>query len=194
MKDVREVCAAAAFLAALGCHTEEAVDEPMEQQASMDSEAAPEATSLLGKPLYPMDLSAEEAATLEANLAEAQADYDANPEDAEAIIWLGRRLAYLWRYRDAVDTFSKGIELHSESFKLYRHRGHRQITLREFDLAITDLERATELIEGVVDEVEPERRAQRSRSPEEHVAFEHLLPPRSRVLPERRFRERGPRL
>ena len=156
MKNVRGLCAAAAFLAALGCNTEEAVDEPMEQQVSMDSEAALEATSLLGKPPYRMELSADAAAMLEANLAEAQADYDANPEDAEAIIWLGRHLAYLWRYRDAVDTFSKGIELHSESFKLYRHRGHRQITLREFDLAITDLERATELIEGVPDEVEPD--------------------------------------
>ncbi len=53
MKDVRSLCAAAAFLVALGCNTEEAVEKqaPMEK-ASMDSEAAPEATSLLGKPLY----------------------------------------------------------------------------------------------------------------------------------------------
>ena len=102
------------------------------EKAFMDSEAAPEATSLLGKPLYRMELSA----------------------DAEAITWLGRRLAYMWRYRHAVDTFSKGIELHSESFKLYLHRGHRQVTLRAFDLAIADLERATALIEGVDDEVD----------------------------------------
>ena len=165
MKDVRSLCAAAAFLVALGCNTEEAVEKqaPMEK-ASMDSEAVPEATSLLGKPLYRMELSADAVATLEANLAEAQADYDANPEDAEAITWLGRRLAYMWRYRDAVDIFSKGIELHSESFKLYRHRGHRQITLRAFDLAIADLERATALIGALTTKSSPTGRPTKPES------------------------------
>jgi tetratricopeptide (TPR) repeat protein len=118
--------------------------------------AKPEATSLLGKPLVPIELPAETRAALEANLAAAERDYRSAPESEEAIIWLGRRQAYLWRYQDAIATFSKGLERHPRSFRLYRHRGHRYITVREFDRAIADFERAAQLIRGVADEVEPD--------------------------------------
>ena len=134
-----------------------AAEEGAEEGADAASEPEPpEATSLLGKPLYRMELSPETRAKLEANLAEAQARYDADPNDPENIIWLGRRLAYLWRYRDAIDVFSRGIELHPDNYKLYRHRGHRHITVRELDKAVADLEKAAELIEGVPDEIEPD--------------------------------------
>jgi tetratricopeptide (TPR) repeat protein len=115
-----------------------------------------EAVSLLGKPLYPIELPAETRKQLEANLAQAEAEYAKNPQSEEAIIWLGRRQAYLWRYRDAIDTFSKGLALHPGSYKLYRHRGHRYITVREFDRAVSDFEKAAALIKGVPDEVEPD--------------------------------------
>ena len=39
---------------------------------------------------------------------------------------------------------------------MYRHRGHRHLSLRKFDNAITDLEEAARLIEGKPDEVEPD--------------------------------------
>jgi tetratricopeptide (TPR) repeat protein len=39
---------------------------------------------------------------------------------------------------------------------MYRHRGHRFLSLRLFDQAIDDLEKAAELIEGKPDEVEPD--------------------------------------
>ncbi len=39
---------------------------------------------------------------------------------------------------------------------MYRHRGHRYITLREFDKAIADFNKAVELIEGTDDIVEPD--------------------------------------
>ncbi|HXV60130.1 MAG TPA: hypothetical protein VEK15_05510 [Vicinamibacteria bacterium] len=124
--------------------------------SSVFGQRAPEATSLFGKPLYPMDLSEDRRSELEANLARAQAAYDAAPESAENIIWLGRRLAYLWRYRDAIEVYTKGIEKHPDNYKLFRHRGHRYITVRNFEAAIADLERAARLIEGVPDEVEPD--------------------------------------
>jgi tetratricopeptide (TPR) repeat protein len=116
----------------------------------------PEATSILGRPLYPMELSAEARAPLEANLLTAESEYAKNPKSEDAIIWLGRRQAYLWRYRDAIDTYSKGLALHPTSFKLYRHRGHRYITVRELDRAVADFERAAALIRDVPDEVEPD--------------------------------------
>ncbi|RMF58606.1 MAG: hypothetical protein D6746_09510, partial [Bacteroidetes bacterium] len=67
---------------------------------------APEAISLLGEPLYVPDRAPEQQAALEAALAEARARYEADPDDVENIIWLGRRTAYLWRYREAIDIFS----------------------------------------------------------------------------------------
>jgi tetratricopeptide (TPR) repeat protein len=39
---------------------------------------------------------------------------------------------------------------------MYRHRGHRYISIREFDLAIADLEQAAKLIEGKENEMEPD--------------------------------------
>lgn len=140
-----------------GCSAPQATPGEDDEEARMEDAAEPpnaEATSLFGEPLYPMELSEERTAELEANLAEAQANYDADPDDADNIIWLGRRLAYLWRYQDAIDVFSRGIELHPDNFRMYRHRGHRYISVREFDRAAADLERAAELIEGVPDEVE----------------------------------------
>src|SRR5687768_15874587 len=89
----------------------------------------PEATSLAGKPLYPIELPNREK--LEADLAQAEKDLAAKPNDADAIIWAGRRLAYLWRYQDAIAMYAKGLTLHPNDPRLYRHRGHRYITTRQ---------------------------------------------------------------
>lgn len=118
--------------------------------------AQQEATSLLGKPLERPALDDATREKLEANLAEAKRAYDADPHDEEAIIWYGRRLAYLSRYNEAVDVFTKGLEHHPDSAKLLRHRGHRYITLRKFDLAIADLARAADLVKNRDDEIEPD--------------------------------------
>lgn len=115
-----------------------------------------EAISLLGEPLVRPQQDDDVRARLEADLARAQAAYDHTPENADSIIWLGRRLAYLGRYRDAIDVFGRGIQLHPADARLYRHRGHRYITVRELDNAIADLEEAVRLIRGTEDEVEPD--------------------------------------
>lgn len=70
------------------------------------------------------------------------------------MIWVGRRTAYLGQYREAIDIFSEGIKNHPDDARLYRHRGHRYITLRQFDRAIGDLEHAARLIKGTGDEIE----------------------------------------
>ncbi len=118
--------------------------------------ATPEARSALGEPLYAPALSPDNERDRTAQLAEARAAYEADPGSVDATIWLGRRLAYLGRFREAVDTFSAGIERHPEDARLYRHRGHRYITLRRFPDAIEDLERARRLIDRTPDEVEPD--------------------------------------
>jgi tetratricopeptide (TPR) repeat protein len=116
----------------------------------------PEATSLFGTPLIAVAPTGEQKARLEADLAKAQADYDRDPSNAEAAIWLGRRLGYLNRFRDAIDVYSRGIARHPNEARLYRHRGHRYITIRKFDLAVADLKKAADLVAGKPDEIEPD--------------------------------------
>ena len=118
--------------------------------------AKPQATSLLGKPLYSSEPTGTALVRLEANLAEARAAYDKAPGDADATIWLGRRTAYLGRYREAIDIFTRGIAQHPSDARMYRHRGHRYITVRELDRAIADFTKAASLVAGTPDVVEPD--------------------------------------
>lgn len=124
--------------------------------AGVQESRPPEATSLLGKPLFAAAIAPERKAALDKDLAVAQAVLDKDPSSAEAIIWVGRRTAYLGRYRDAIGVFSKGIEKHPGDARMFRHRGHRYITVREFDKAIADFTKAAALVKGRPDEVEPD--------------------------------------
>ena len=116
----------------------------------------PEATSLLGKPLYAAEQPADTRAKNEANLAAAKADYEKNPASADAAIWVGRRTAYLGRFREAIEVYSAAIARHPTEPRLLRHRGHRYISVREFDKAIADLSKAASLVVNRPDEVEPD--------------------------------------
>jgi tetratricopeptide (TPR) repeat protein len=111
-----------------------------------------QAISLLGEMLE----SGEPNERVVENLASARADYENDPDNADNIIWLGRRIAYTGDYRGAIEKFSVGIEKHPDDARFYRHRGHRYISIRELDRAISDLEKAAELIDGTEDEVEPD--------------------------------------
>ena len=116
----------------------------------------PEAHSLFGQPFYAPPLSGEKTQEYTEKLAAAERDAAANPGDADRLIWVGRRTAYLGRFRDAIAVFTRGIAQWPDNPRLYRHRGHRYVTVREFDHAITDLEKATGLIRTLPDEVEPD--------------------------------------
>lgn len=110
--------------------------------------------SLLDKTLTPPAMNPATKERLERNLAQARATYNANPDDAENLIWLGRRTAYLWGYHESISLFTEGLKKFPDNYKLLRHRSHRYITVRQFNSAIADMERATTLIKGVHDEVE----------------------------------------
>jgi tetratricopeptide (TPR) repeat protein len=116
----------------------------------------PEAISLLGRPLVPAALQPEDQARMENQLAEAVAIWEQDRADPDALIWLGRRTAYLGRYREAIAIFSDGIARHPDDARMYRHRGHRYLTVREIDRAIADFEKAAELMSGRPDQVEPD--------------------------------------
>ena len=119
-------------------------------------ERTPEATSLLGRPLFAPELSADVRKKAEAELAQAETVHRQTPDDADAIIWLGRRIAYLGRYRDAITVFTQGIQRHRGDPRMYRHRGHRYITVRELDRAIVDLTKAAQLVSDKPDQIEPD--------------------------------------
>jgi tetratricopeptide (TPR) repeat protein len=138
---------------ALACGEPRAGDDP---SAALSLPPGAQAISLLGDTLYAPELPPEVLADREAQLAEARADYEADPANADALIWYGRRTAYLGDYRTAIAIYSEGIEKHPTDPRLYRHRGHRYISVRRFDAAIADLERAASMIAGREDEIEPD--------------------------------------
>jgi len=115
----------------------------------------PEAMSVQGEPLFALDLPDDVRKRREEELRAAEAALENDPKGSDELVWYGRRLAYLGRYRDAIDVFTRGIAIHPDDARFYRHRGHRWITLRRFDRAVEDLERAAHLVEGRPDEVEP---------------------------------------
>ena len=116
----------------------------------------PETFSLFGEPLFKTPLRADILERQKKLYDEALTNYEADPEDADNIIWLGRRTAYIGDFRKSIAIYSMGIKKHPTDPRMYRHRGHRFITLRFFDQAISDFEKAAELIKGKPDEIEPD--------------------------------------
>lgn len=164
-------------LALSGCATESATDDdpPLPPGA--------QALSLDGEPLFPVPIADEPRSLLERNLLEAQAAYAVDTSDADAILWMGRRFAYLGEFRAAIDFFTEGIAKHRFDPRFYRHRGHRCITVREFDRAVDDLRHAAILVDGRPDQVEPDGAPNPSGVPigtlhsniDYHLALAHYL-------------------
>lgn len=108
-----------------------------------------QAVSLGGEALYASEPS---AGILEKYEHAAQADMSV-PEN---LIWYGRWTAYKGNYREAILIFSEGIEKFPGDARFYRHRGHRYITIREFERAVADFKMAAELMQDKPDETEPD--------------------------------------
>lgn len=106
---------------------------------------------------YPMPmLSISARQTMEQQLTNVQRQVASDPTNPEHLIWLGRRLAYLGRYHDAIEVFSIGYQLHPLDARFLRHRGHRWITLRCLDSAVSDLRKAAALVRRQADMTEPD--------------------------------------
>lgn len=89
-------------------------------------------------------------------LATARAAWERHPENVDSIIWYGRRTGYTGAYQEAVDIYTNGLRLHPDEPRLLRHRGHRFMSLRRYEWAIADLERARAVVQGSTDEIEPD--------------------------------------
>lgn len=104
----------------------------------MEAPPGPEAISLLGVPLH----AARDTAGV---IAQADAELAADPDNVTMIINAGIARAAARRFNSAIEMFTRGIEKHPNEARLYRFRGHRYLSLRRFDDAVRDLERAVAL-------------------------------------------------
>ena len=142
-----------------------------------------EAISLLGDSLRRPPLAPAARARMEAQLDSARAAYAASPRSAEALVWVARRLGYLGRFREAIDLLSRGAAEHPDDPWIYRHRGHRYLTVRDLPRAVADLERAARLTRGKPDVVEPDGQPNERNQPigtlqsntYYHLALAHYL-------------------
>lgn len=132
-----------------------------------------QALSLLGDSLMVPKRTEEQEIRLTGSLNIAQVDYDDEPSEMNTI-WLGRRYAYLYDYKKAIDVFTEGIQKFPKSYKLYRHRGHRYVSIRQFDKAIADYKKAYDLMTKGIEETEPDGAPNKMNIPLSNTQFNIL--------------------
>lgn len=115
----------------------------------------PEATSLLGTPLGAIGPTGLEADWMRAEADAAHLAWQVDPSELRAV-WMGRRLAYMGRFQEAIGWYANAIGTFPESYRLRRHMGHRLLTIRQVDNAITILEEARELAKKSPNRLEPD--------------------------------------
>jgi tetratricopeptide (TPR) repeat protein len=82
-------------------------------------------------------------------IARAEQALAANPGNVEAILALGAAQAGARQFREAIATYTRGIEIAPRNALLYRWRGHRYLSVREHDRALADFERGMALDSSV---------------------------------------------
>ena len=78
-------------------------------------------------------------------IARAEAALAAAPNNVDLILQLGLAQAGATQYREAIATFSRGLAMEPDHAMLLRWRGHRYLSIREFDKALADLTRGGRL-------------------------------------------------
>jgi len=74
-------------------------------------------------------------------IARADSALAADPRNVQRIIQLGVAQSGARQFREAIRTFTRGLEIAPGDAMLYRWRGHRYLSVREFDRALDDLTR-----------------------------------------------------
>lgn len=72
-------------------------------------------------------------------VARAQAALTADPKNVQRYIELGVAQSGARQFREAIQTFTRGMAVAPNDPMLYRWRGHRYLSVREFDKAQADL-------------------------------------------------------
>src|ERR1043165_3027025 len=73
-------------------------------------------------------------------IARATTALAADPQNVDKIIALGVAQSGARQFREAIETFTNGMKIAPNNAMLYRWRGHRYLSGREFDRAKADLE------------------------------------------------------
>lgn len=74
-------------------------------------------------------------------IARAESTLAADPRSVERIIELGIAQSGARQFREAIETFTRGLAIAPNNASLYRWRGHRYLSVRDFDRAMDDLTR-----------------------------------------------------
>jgi tetratricopeptide (TPR) repeat protein len=75
----------------------------------------------------------------------ARAALAADPKNITRIIDLGVAESGARQFREAIATFTRGLEIEPDHALLLRWRGHRYLSVREFDRALADLTRGSKI-------------------------------------------------
>jgi tetratricopeptide (TPR) repeat protein len=78
-------------------------------------------------------------------IARAESALAADPRNVDKLIALGVAQSGVRQYREAIATFTRGLGIAPNSGLLYRWRGHRYLSTRQFDKAMDDLGRGAKL-------------------------------------------------
>jgi tetratricopeptide (TPR) repeat protein len=78
-------------------------------------------------------------------VARAESALVAEPRNVNRIIQLGVAQSGARQFREAIETFTRGLAIEPENPMLYRWRGHRYLSVRELDRAMADLTRGFQL-------------------------------------------------
>jgi tetratricopeptide (TPR) repeat protein len=78
-------------------------------------------------------------------IARAQAALAAEPRSVQRFIELGTAQSNARQFREAIETFTRGLAVAPNDALLHRWRGHRYLSVREFDRALADLSRGATL-------------------------------------------------
>ncbi len=69
----------------------------------------------------------------------------AEPRSVARFVQLGQAQSGVRQFREAIETFTRGLAIAPDEPTLYRWRGHRYLSVREFDRALEDLSRGLRL-------------------------------------------------
>ncbi len=78
-------------------------------------------------------------------IARAESALAAEPRNVQRVIQLGVAQSGARQFREAIETFTRGLAIEPNNPMLYRWRGHRYLSVREFDRAMADLTRGYQL-------------------------------------------------
>jgi tetratricopeptide (TPR) repeat protein len=64
------------------------------------------------------------------------------PNDPDRLLAAAGARATAWRFREAIELYSRGVAAHPADARFLRFRGHRYLTVRKFEEGARDLDRA----------------------------------------------------